>query len=54
MHVSDKVTGKGKIYLTEGNELVKTDLGNAEILNKFSPNIVQDLESQHIQTTNLR
>ena len=30
--------------LIEDNKLVKTDLGNAEILNKLFSNIVQDLD----------
>ena len=33
-----------KIKLTENNELVKTDLETAEVLNNFFSNIVQNLD----------
>ena len=42
--LSDKVTGKDKIHLIEYNELVKTDLETAEVLNSFFSNIVQNLD----------
>ena len=42
--LSDKVTGKDKIHLIEYNELVKTDLETAEVLNNFFSNIVQNLD----------
>ena len=31
----EKVTGKDRIHLIENNELVKTDLETAEVLNNF-------------------
>ena len=31
----DKVAGKDKLHLIENNELVKTDLETAEVLNNF-------------------
>ena len=40
----DKVAGKDKIHLIENNELVKTDLETAEVLNNFLSNIVQNLD----------
>ena len=33
--LSDNVAGKGEIHLIENNELVKTDLETAEVLNNF-------------------
>ena len=42
--LSDKVAGKDKIHLIENNEVVKTDLETAEVLNNFFPNIVQNLD----------
>ena len=33
--LSDKVAGKDKIHLIDNNELVKTDLETAEVLNAF-------------------
>ena len=33
--LSDKVAGKDEIHLIENNELVKTDLETAEVLNNF-------------------
>ena len=33
--LSDKVAGKDKIHLIENNELVKTDLESAGVLNNF-------------------
>ena len=41
--LSDKVAGKDEIHLIENNELVKTDLEIAEVLNNFFSNIVQNL-----------
>ena len=40
----EKVTGKDRIHLIENNELVKTDLETAEVLNNFFFNIVQNLD----------
>ena len=42
--LSDQVAAKDKIHLIENNELVKTDLETAEVLNKFFSNIVQNLD----------
>ena len=42
--LSDKVAGKDGIHLIENNELVKTYLETAEILNKLSSNIVRNLD----------
>ena len=42
--LSDNVAGKDEIHLTENNDLVKTDLETAEVLNKFFSNIVQNLD----------
>ena len=42
--LSDNVAGKDEIHLTENNELVKADQENAEVLNKFFPNIAQNLD----------
>ena len=42
--LSGKVAGNDKIHLIENNELVKTDLEIAEILNNFFSNIVQNLD----------
>ena len=42
-HLSGKVAGKDEIHLIENNELVKTDLETAEVLNNFFSNIVQNL-----------
>ena len=42
--LSDKVAGKVGIYLIENNELVKTDLETAEVLNNFFYNVVQNLD----------
>ena len=33
--LSDKVAGKDQIHLIENNEIVKTDLETAEVLNNF-------------------
>ena len=35
--LSDNDAGKNKIHLIENNELVKTDLETAEVLNNFFP-----------------
>ena len=43
-HLSGKVAGKDEIHLIENNELVKTDLETAEVLNNFFSNIVQNLD----------
>ena len=40
----DKVAGKDVIHLIENNELVKTDLETAEVLNNFFSNIAQNLD----------
>ena len=40
----DNVAGKNEIHLIENNELVKTDLETAEVLNNFFSNIVQNLD----------
>ena len=42
--LSVKVDCKDKIHLIENNELVKTDLKTAEVLNKFFSNIAQNLD----------
>ena len=42
--LSDKVAGKDEIHLIENNELVKTDLETAEVLNNFFSNIAQNLD----------
>ena len=42
--LSDNVAGKDEIHLIENNELVKTDLEIAEVLNKYFLNIVQNLD----------
>ena len=42
--LSDNVAGKDEIDLIENNELVKTDLETAEVLNNFFSNIVQNLD----------
>ena len=42
--LSDNVAGKDEIHLIENNELVKTDLETAEVLNKFFSNTVQNLD----------
>ena len=42
--LSDKVAGKDEIHLIENNELVKTDLETAEVLNNFFYNVVQNLD----------
>ena len=39
--LSDKVASKDKIHFVENNELFKTDLKTAKVLNKFFFNIVQ-------------
>ena len=36
--------GKNKIHLAENGGLMKTDLENAEILNDFFSNVVQNLD----------
>ena len=41
---SDNVAGKDKNHLIENNELVKTDLETAEVLNNLFSNIVQNLD----------
>ena len=41
----DKVAAKDKIHLVETNELVKTDLEIAEVLNNFFSKIVQNLDT---------
>ena len=46
--LSDKVSGKDEIHLLENNELVKTDLETAEILNNFFSNVVQNLDISRI------
>ena len=40
--LSDKLAGKDEIHLIENNELVKTDLETAEVLNNFFSIIVQN------------
>ena len=42
--LSYKVAGIDKIHLIENNELVKTDLETAEVLNNFFSNTVQNLD----------
>ena len=42
--LSDNTAGKDEIHLIENNELVKTDLETAEVLNNFFSSIVQNLE----------
>ena len=42
--LSDNVAGKDEIHLIENNELVKTDLETAEVLNNFFSNIAQNLD----------
>ena len=42
--LSDNVAGKDKIHLIENNELVKTELEPAEVLNNFFSNTVQNLD----------
>ena len=37
--LSDKVAGKDEIQLIENNELEKTDLETAEVLNNFFPEL---------------
>ena len=46
--LSNKVSGKDEIHLLENNELVKTDLETAEILNDFFSNVVQTLDISRI------
>ena len=50
--VSDKVVGKDKIYLTETNEFLRTDLKTAEILNtiliiSYRISIYEHSETKH-------
>ena len=40
----DKVAARDKIHLIENNELVKTDLETAEVLNKYLFFIVQNID----------
>ena len=42
---SDKVMTRGRIYLSEKGESIKTELETAESLNNFFPNIVNNLET---------
>ena len=42
--LSDNVAGKDEVHLIENNELVKTDLETAKVLNNFFSNIVQNLD----------
>ena len=42
--LSDNVAGKDEIHLIENNEIIKTDLKTAEILNNFFSNRVQNLD----------
>ena len=42
--LSDNVAGEDEIHLIENNELAKTDLETAEVLNNFFSNIVQNLD----------
>ena len=42
--LSGKVAGKDRIHLIENNELIKSDLETAEVLNNFFSNIVQNLD----------
>ena len=42
--LSDNVAGKDEIHLIENNELVKTDLETAEVLNNVFSKIVQNLD----------
>ena len=46
----DKVFGKDEIHLLENNELVKTDLETAEVLNNFFSNVVQNLDISRISS----
>ena len=41
--LSDKIIDKDETHLTENNELVKTDIETAEVLNHFFSNVVQNL-----------
>ena len=43
--ISDKFSGKDEIHLIENNELVKTGLETAEVLNNFFSNMVQNLDT---------
>ena len=45
----DKISGKDEIHLLENNELVKTDLETAELLNNFFSN-VQNLDISRISS----
>ena len=51
--LSDKVAGIYELHLTENNELVKTDLETAKVLNNIFPVWYKTLISQDIQRTNL-
>ena len=42
--LSDYVAGRDEIHLIENNELVKTDIETAEVLNNFFSNSVQNLD----------
>ena len=42
--LSDKVTHKEKINLSENREILKTDMETAKVLNTFFPNIAQNLK----------
>ena len=46
--LSYKVSSKDEIHLLENNELVKTDLETAEVLNNFFSNVVQNLDISRI------
>ena len=46
--LSDKVSSKDKIHLLENNEVVKTDLETAEVLNNLFSNVVQNLNISRI------
>ena len=46
--LSDKVSGKDEIHLLENNELVKTYLETAKVLNNFFSNVVQNLDISRI------
>ena len=42
--LSDKVMTRDRINLSEKGECVKTELKTAEVVHKFFPNVVNDLE----------
>ena len=46
--LSNKVSSKDEIHLLENNDLVKTGLETAEVLNNFFSNVVQNLDISRI------